>query len=93
MVARHTTYPQIGAYLDGYAITGDRLATLQVPAVILASRDDPIIPAEDLARLAPNPLLRVVTTERGGHMGFLISPRAGSWVNAFVARELGLPAQ
>jgi predicted alpha/beta-fold hydrolase len=92
MVARHTSFPQIGAYLDGYAITGDRLATLQVPAVILASRDDPIIPAEDLARLAPHPLLRVVTTERGGHMGFLISPRAGSWVNTFVARELGLPA-
>jgi uncharacterized protein len=91
MVARHTTYPDIGAYLDGYAITGDRLATLAAPAVILTSRDDPIIPAEDLTRLARHSGLRVVTTERGGHMGFLISPRAGSWVNGFVARELGLP--
>jgi uncharacterized protein len=92
MVTRHTSFPQIAAYLDGYAITGERLATLRVPAVILASLDDPIIPAADLARLATHPLLRVVTTERGGHMGFMISPRAGSWVNAFVARELGLPA-
>ncbi len=92
MVARHTTFPGIGAYLDGYAITGDRLATLQAPAVILASRDDPIIPAADLARVAHHPDLRVVTTERGGHMGFMVSPRAGSWVNAFVARELGLAA-
>ncbi len=55
---------RIGAYLDGYAITGDRLATLQAPAVILASRDDPIIPAADLARVAHHPDLRVVTTER-----------------------------
>jgi predicted alpha/beta-fold hydrolase len=93
MVARHTTFASIGEYLDGYAITGDRLATLAAPAVILASRDDPIIPAEDLARLAQHPLLRVVTTERGGHMGFMVSPRAESWVNAFVARELGLASQ
>jgi len=90
MVARHTGFPDIGAYLDGYAITGDRLATLNAPAVILASRDDPIIPASDLERLAKHPLLRVVTTERGGHMGFLISPRAGSWINEFVLHELGL---
>lgn len=90
MVARHTSYPDIGAYLDGYAITGDRLATLGAPAVVLTSRDDPIIPAEDLVRLAQHPQLRVVTTARGGHMGFLISPRAGSWVNGFVARELGI---
>lgn len=92
MVTRHTTFPGIDAYLDGYAITGNRLTTLTAPAVILASRDDPIIPAEDLSRLASHPLLRVVTTERGGHMGFMISPRAASWVNAFVARELGLAA-
>jgi uncharacterized protein len=88
MVARHTEFPDINAYLDGYAITGDRLATLAAPAVILASRDDPIIPVEDLAQLAPHPALRVVTTERGGHMGFLVSPRAESWVNGFVAREM-----
>ncbi len=92
MVARHTTFPAIDDYLDGYAITGKRLATLHAPAVILASRDDPIIPAEDLARLAQHPQLRVVTTERGGHMGFMVSPFATSWVNEFVARELGLAA-
>jgi uncharacterized protein len=92
MVARHTSFPDINAYLDGYAITGDRLATLAAPAVILASLDDPIIPAADLARLASHPLLRIVTTGRGGHMGFLVSPCSASWVNEFVARELGLAA-
>ncbi|MEO8314494.1 MAG: alpha/beta fold hydrolase [Pseudomonadota bacterium] len=89
MVARHTDFPDINAYLDGYAITGGRLATLAAPAVILTSRDDPIIPADDLQRLAQHSQLRVVTTRRGGHMGFLISPRAGSWVNGFVKNELG----
>ena len=32
-------------YLNGYAITGERLAQLDVPASILTSLDDPIIPA------------------------------------------------
>lgn len=90
MVARHTAFPHIDAYLDGYAITGDRLATLAAPATVLAALDDPIIPAADLARLARTPHLRVVTTPRGGHMGFMTSPFAESWVNGFVMRELGL---
>jgi predicted alpha/beta-fold hydrolase len=54
MVAGHTGFPDIGAYLEGYAITGDRLATLGAPATILAALDDPIIPAQDLQRLAPS---------------------------------------
>jgi uncharacterized protein len=90
MVARHTTFPTINDYLEGYAVTGEHLATLAAPTVVLASRDDPIIPAADLARLAQHPQLRVVTTERGGHMGFMHSPLAESWVNGFVAGELGL---
>lgn len=92
MVARHTTFADINAYLDGYAITGERLATLQAPAVILTSQDDPIIPAADLVRLAKPSRLRIVTTERGGHTGYMVSPGTASWVNSFVARELGLPA-
>lgn len=90
MVARHTEFPDIGAYLDGYAVTGGRLATLRVPATLLAALDDPIIPAHDLQRLAASPHLKVVVTPRGGHMGFLVTPWRESWVNDFVLRELGL---
>jgi predicted alpha/beta-fold hydrolase len=90
LVARHTDFESITHYLEGYAITGERLATLGAPAVILAAQDDPIIPVADLARLARHPQLRIVTTARGGHMGFMVSPFAQSWVNAFVCRETGL---
>jgi hypothetical protein len=92
LVAHHTDFPDIGAYLDGYAITGARLASLAAPATLLASLDDPIIPATDLARLARSTHLKLVTLPRGGHMGFMESPWSGSWVNAFVGREMGLPA-
>lgn len=90
LVRQHTEFACIGDYLDGYAITGERLATLRAPAVILASLDDPIIPAADLQRLARPPQLRIVTTERGGHMGFLVSPFRPSWVNDFVVETMGL---
>jgi predicted alpha/beta-fold hydrolase len=90
MVARHTDFADIDAYLDGYAITGSLLDTLAAPATVLASLDDPIIPARDLQQLAASPLLKVVTTPRGGHMGFMESPWRESWVNGFVMAELGL---
>jgi predicted alpha/beta-fold hydrolase len=92
LVAHHTDFPNIEAYLNGYAITGDRLASLAVPATILAALDDPIIPAADLERLARGPRLKVLAMQHGGHMGFMPSPWTGSWVNAFVGGELGLPA-
>jgi predicted alpha/beta-fold hydrolase len=92
MVARHTSFPDITAYLDGYAVTGAVLRHLAVPAVILAAQDDPIIPAADIAKLAPSPHLKVVATERGGHMGFMESPFRDSWINGFVMREMGLDA-
>ena len=88
LVKGHTSYGDIDAYLEGYAITGTKMATLAIPSVILIADDDPIIPAEDLARLAPNPLLRIVRTSHGGHTGFLSSWRGESWSNAFVMREL-----
>jgi predicted alpha/beta-fold hydrolase len=90
MVAGHTEFPDIGAYLDGYAITGNRLATLHAPATILAALDDPIIPAQDLQRLAPSAQLKVVAVPSGGHMGFLVHPWRESWVLDFVTEELGL---
>lgn len=90
MVERHTQFPDITAYLDGYAITGDLLATLRVPATILTAEDDPIIPITDLARLAASPMLNVVTVPYGGHMGFRVNPWSESWAIRFVLDEMGV---
>jgi predicted alpha/beta-fold hydrolase len=71
LVRRYTEFATLEAYLEGYALTGKRLESLRVPASILLSADDPIIPATDLGRLARSPLLTVVRTEHGGHCGFM----------------------
>jgi predicted alpha/beta-fold hydrolase len=91
LVRDHTGFPALSDYLEGYAITGARLATLKAPAVILTALDDPIIPASDLPRLAASPRLRLVTTQKGGHMGFIESPFRPSWVNDFVVEVMELP--
>ncbi len=90
LVAQHTTFAGMKEYLDGYAITGDRLRTLAAPATILCAEDDPIIPVSDLARLAQTPLLRVVRQRHGGHMGFFTSPLAPSWIDRFVLDQMGV---
>ena len=73
LVRAHTEFPDLAAYLDGYALVGTRLQSLSVAARILAAQDDPMIPAADLVRLANTPLLRVTLTAHGGHCGFLNS--------------------
>jgi predicted alpha/beta-fold hydrolase len=71
LVKQCTDFRDIDAYLEGYAITGARLATLRVPATVLLAADDPIIPTDDIARLARSPWLRHVITAHGGHCGFI----------------------
>jgi uncharacterized protein len=90
LVAMHTDYPTMEDYLTGYAITGTRLESLAAPAVIIAAKDDPIIPSGDLARLARNPLLTLVALERGGHMGFMTSLFQRPWVNGWILEHMGL---
>ena len=85
---RYAGFGDLRSYLAGYAITGPRLARLAVPSTVLAALDDPMIPAADLGRLAPSPALQVVTTEHGGHCGFLERLHAPPWVDPFVLAEL-----
>lgn len=80
-VPRYTGFADTPSYLDAYAITGERLAGLTMPSHIITSRDDPVIPAADLARLARPPALTIELTERGGHCGFIMDWRLHSWID------------
>jgi predicted alpha/beta-fold hydrolase len=80
-----TEYEDLGAYLAGYAIVGDALATVSVPTLLIAAADDPVIPVVDLPRIARPAGLTVVATERGGHCGFLPSLRGASWIDGQMA--------
>jgi predicted alpha/beta-fold hydrolase len=92
LVRRFTEFSSLEEYLNGYSITGARLAQLAVPATIITSLDDPIIPARDLERLAPSARLRVIGTRRGGHCGFLERLTTFTWAERRAAIELDTTA-
>lgn len=49
------------------------LASIHLPAAIIASKDDPFIPKESFAHLPSNPALSFQLAHSGGHMGFVTS--------------------
>jgi predicted alpha/beta-fold hydrolase len=88
LVRRFTEFPSLEDYLNGYSITGNRLAHLSVPSRIITSLDDPIIPAQSLHRLARAASLQFTVTHHGGHCGFLDRLSGPSWVERRIVQEL-----
>ncbi len=80
-VPRFTEFAEVDRYFDAYAVTGDVLEPLAVPAHIILSQDDPMIPASDLGALAPSPALQIETPAHGGHCGFIGNWRFDGWID------------
>jgi predicted alpha/beta-fold hydrolase len=89
LVRSYTDFPTLDHYLNGYAITGERLARLEVPSTILTSLDDPIIPAGGLAQLARPAALSLTVTRYGGHCGFFDQLRGPTWLERRIVGLLG----
>lgn len=90
LVERYSEFPNIDAYLNGYAIVGDALGQLEVPSHVLLALDDPIIPARDVHDLARNPNLEIIALPNGGHCGFMDGFNRESWADRKVAELLGV---
>lgn len=89
MVARHTDFGSLDAYLDGYSIAGDRLADLSIPTTILTASDDPIIPVDGFHQLKLSPCTQLEIAPSGGHCGFIRDFSLRSWTEDFIAHHLG----
>jgi len=87
-VKRYTSFPDLDAYLSGYAITGSALAGLQVPSRLIAAADDPVIPIGDLADVATPAALELTVVPRGGHCAFLESYALTSWLDETIVGDL-----
>jgi uncharacterized protein len=88
MVQKYTDYPDLGSYLGGYAVTGDALAGLATPTLLITSRDDPMILTHDLDRLARPGALQIALTPRGGHCGFMDALTGPSWIDRKIVATL-----
>jgi predicted alpha/beta-fold hydrolase len=87
-VRQYTGFADLDAYLSGYAITGAALRGLSVPARLIASADDPVIPIADLRDVASSAALRISVFPHGGHCAFLEDYRLRSWTDGAVLAEL-----
>ena len=88
LVRSYTEFPTLDDYLNGYAITGGRLARLEVPASIVTSLDDPICPAGGLARLARPAALSITVAPHGGHCGFFDQLTGPTWIERRIMAQL-----
>ena len=93
LVEHYTEFPSLEAYLDGYAIAGDRLAGLEVPVSILTAADDPVIPGAEFHDLSLPTSARLEIAEHGGHCGFILDAGlrgfAERWVRSRFLAALG----
>jgi predicted alpha/beta-fold hydrolase len=91
LVERHTEFGTLERYFDGYAIAGDRLAALAVPADILMAEDDPVIPVAEFRALRLSASTRLEMARWGGHCGFLENARLDGFAERWVAERLAQP--
>jgi predicted alpha/beta-fold hydrolase len=88
LVLRHTDFGTLEKYLEGYSIAGDALAALSVPATILTSADDPVIPVADFRALRLAPGIELDIAEHGGHCGFIRDFALRSFVEDYIAERM-----
>lgn len=89
LVLRHTRFGSLDEYLEGYSIAGDRLRALRVPATILTSADDPVIPVEDFRALQLPPQVELDIADHGGHCGFIRDLSLSSFTEDYIAERMG----
>lgn len=83
LVPKYTGF-KLEEYFDAYAITGDRLANTICPCYLHFSKDDMIIPVQDVDKLSRTNNLDITVTEHGGHCGYLMNWKFDSWQDARV---------
>ncbi len=88
LVERHTDFGTLEHYFDGYSIGHDRLAGLAVPASVLTSADDPVIPIDDFATLQLPACATLEIARHGGHCGFLENARLDGYAERWIAERL-----
>jgi predicted alpha/beta-fold hydrolase len=88
LVARHTGFADVDAYFDGYRISRDRMRGLQVPADVLTSADDPVIPVEDFRDWQLPADATVEIASHGGHCAFLRGASLRGYAEDWVAERL-----
>jgi predicted alpha/beta-fold hydrolase len=93
LVARHTDFGSLEAYLDGYSVAGRALADMHVPATILTARDDPVIPVAAFEKLELPSNVELDIATYGGHCGFIRGWDMTSFTDDYIAARFNAIAR
>jgi uncharacterized protein len=88
MVLRHTDFATLDEYFEGYSVAGERLRALPIPADILMSADDPVIPLREFEQVADFPNVQLELAAHGGHCGFIENARLDGYAERWVVERL-----
>jgi predicted alpha/beta-fold hydrolase len=92
LVARHTDFDSLEAYLDGYSVAGRVLENLHIPATILTARDDPVIPVDAFEKLELPANVELDISNYGGHCGFIRGWDMASFTDEYIASRFNAVA-
>ena len=87
LVKQHTDFNSVDDYFHSYKLTGGALSDIDVPTIIITSKDDPVIPINDFDEIKPSPQVTVSIQTYGGHCGFIKDYNLNSWVNDVLLQQ------
>ncbi len=88
LATRYYQFDSLEDYFNGYSIAGDRLAGLMIPATILTSEDDPVVPVSDFNDLQDNEYIELLVARYGGHCAFLKNWKMESWADDLIVKTV-----
>mgnify|MGYP003857637181 FL=1 len=89
LVEQHTEFNRVDDYFHSYALTGRALSDIDVPTLIITSKDDPVIPSNDFDEIKHSPQVTISIQTYGGHCGFIKDYKLNSWVNDVLLQQFG----
>lgn len=81
---QYTEFQNPVDYFNAYKISSSDLLKCPVDVSVIMSKDDPVIPAEDVATLQGNEHMKLIMTEYGGHNGFFTSLLGPTWYDTYI---------
>jgi len=92
-VQRHTDFGTLENYLDGYSVSGERLAQLAVPTTILTAEDDPVIPVREFLELKLPDCVELDIAPSGGHCSFVQNWWLRSFTDDYITARFNATAR
>lgn len=86
LIENYSCYKSTAEYFRGYALTGNIIGGIKVPTVIVASKDDPVIPVRDFYALDFKAPVNLMLHSHGGHNGFIENIHFNCWYEKMMVR-------